>query len=138
MRSKKGFTLIEMLLVIAVIAILVAIIIPIVANSVRKANASTDAANLRANLAELNIEMASGQKTINEIVASMDTPACKLDPDAVMCVVYEEPSFVNVYFVSGSTYYSLEYLSDVATNGESSLSTAKPSFPNGTWYTIGG
>ena len=45
--NKKGFTLIEMLVVIAIIAVLVAIIIPVVSNSTTKAKAATDAANLR-------------------------------------------------------------------------------------------
>ena len=53
--NKKGFTLIEMLVVIAIIAILVAIIIPVVGNSTSKAEAATDAANLRSAKAALVI-----------------------------------------------------------------------------------
>lgn len=45
--NKKGFTLIEMLVVIAIIAILVSIIVPVVGNSTTKASAATNAANLR-------------------------------------------------------------------------------------------
>lgn len=46
-RNKKGFSLVEMLIVIAVVAILVSIIIPVVGNSKTKAAAATNAANLR-------------------------------------------------------------------------------------------
>ena len=46
-KSKKGFTLVEMLVVIAIIAVLVAIIVPTVTSSTKKAKAATDAANLR-------------------------------------------------------------------------------------------
>ena len=46
--NKKGFTLIEMLVVIAIIAILVSIIIPVVSDSTEKARESADAANIRA------------------------------------------------------------------------------------------
>lgn len=138
MRSKKGFTLVEMLVVIAIIAILVAIIIPVVNDTTRKAKASADAANLRVVLGELNVQVVDGQKTVAEILSSTDYTTSKYDPDAVLYAVYEEPGFVAVYYVNGSTYYSLDYLADVATNGESSLSTAKPSFPNGTWYMVGG
>ena len=53
--NKKGFTLIEMLVVIAIIAILVAIIIPVVGSSTTKAAAATDAANLRSAKAALTI-----------------------------------------------------------------------------------
>ena len=45
--NKKGFTLIEMLVVIAIIAVLVAIIIPTISSATTKAAAATDAANMR-------------------------------------------------------------------------------------------
>lgn len=51
--NKKGFTLIEMLVVIAIIAILVAIIIPVVAAATEKAREAADAANIRAAIAEV-------------------------------------------------------------------------------------
>ena len=53
--NKKGFTLIEMLIVIAIIAILVAIVVPAVSNSTLKAKAAADAANLRSVQAEAQI-----------------------------------------------------------------------------------
>ena len=53
--NKKGFTLVEMLVVIAIIAILVAIVIPVVGNSTEKAKEAADAANIRAAVSELSI-----------------------------------------------------------------------------------
>lgn len=53
--NKKGFTLIEMLVVIAIIAILVSIIVPVVSNSTSKAAAATNAANLRTVAAQVAI-----------------------------------------------------------------------------------
>ena len=53
LRNKKGFTLIEMLVVIAIIAVLVAIVIPVVGNSTNKAACATNAANLRSVKAEV-------------------------------------------------------------------------------------
>lgn len=52
-RNKKGFTLIEMLIVVAIIAILVAVSIPLVGSALDKAREATDAANERAFKAEL-------------------------------------------------------------------------------------
>lgn len=46
--NKKGFTLMEMLIVIAIIVILVAIAVPSFNSSLNSAKSSTDAANLRA------------------------------------------------------------------------------------------
>ena len=46
--NKKGFTLMEMMIVIAIIVILVAISIPTFSGSLEKANKATDEANLRA------------------------------------------------------------------------------------------
>jgi len=45
--SKKGFTLMEMLIVVAIIAILVAIAIPVFTSQLTKAREAVDTANLR-------------------------------------------------------------------------------------------
>ena len=64
--NKKGFTLIEMLAVIAIIAILVAIIVPAVGSSTTKANAATNAANLRSAAAAIAIEYMEGDLEADE------------------------------------------------------------------------
>lgn len=46
--DKKGFTLMEMMIVIAIIVILIAVSIPTLSGSMEKANKATDASNLRA------------------------------------------------------------------------------------------
>lgn len=137
MHNKKGFTLIEMLVVIAIIAILVAIIIPVITTATRKAKAAADAANLRVALSELNVHAVDGTKTPAEIVAIVEATDSKFDTDATMVAIYEHPGFVAVYYKNGSTYYSLDYLSDVATNGESDLPATKGNHPNSTEYTLG-
>ena len=50
--GKKGFTLMEMLIVVAIIAILIAIAIPTFTNALNKARQATDEANLRSYYAE--------------------------------------------------------------------------------------
>lgn len=62
--NKKGFTLIEMLVVIAIIAVLVSIIVPVVSNSTRKAAAATNAANLRSAAATIAIDIMSNKVTV--------------------------------------------------------------------------
>ena len=48
LRKSGGFTLVEMLIVVAIIAILVVVSIPLVGNSLDKARTATDDANVRA------------------------------------------------------------------------------------------
>ena len=143
MRNKKGFTLIEMLVVIAIIAVLVSIIIPTVSSATDKAKAATDAANLRAVYSELNIYVLTGERTIPEILNAASNPTSKYDPAAEIQAVFDAPGFIEVYYVNGSTYYGLDYLSELATNGSNSpnlatIGTAKPNVPGGTWYTVTG
>ena len=64
MKSKKGFTLIEMLIVVGIIAVLVAVSIPMVNSSLDKAKNATDAANERAAKAAIMVEYLSNNKDI--------------------------------------------------------------------------
>lgn len=56
LNNKKGFTLMEMLIVVAIIAILVAIAIPSMNASLNKARVATDEANIRAEYAEAMVD----------------------------------------------------------------------------------
>ena len=51
-RNNKGFTLAELLIVVAIIAVLVAIAIPIFTNQLEKSREATDLSNIRAAYAE--------------------------------------------------------------------------------------
>ena len=75
LRSKKGFTLMEMLIVVAIIAILIAIAIPTFASQLEKANQATDAANIRAAYAEAAINALDAADGIGKAT----TPAMKSD-----------------------------------------------------------
>jgi type IV pilus assembly protein PilA len=73
-RGYKGFTLMEMLIVIAIIAILVAIAIPIFTAQLEKAREATDAANIRAAYAEVSADaLVDGNTTANETVNATQT-----------------------------------------------------------------
>lgn len=58
--NKKGFTLAELLIVVAIIAVLVAIAIPIFTSQLEKARESTDAANIRDMYAEISVALLNG------------------------------------------------------------------------------
>lgn len=138
-RNKKGFTLIEMLVVIAIIAVLVSVIIPTVIVTTDKAAAAADAANLRNVLGHMNSVLMTQEQKIDEAAAAYTPPKSKLHPAADLYVVYTNPGVIDVYFSDGTNYYGLEYLAEVAEEGESSISTGKPTTgASDIWYKVGG
>lgn len=68
-RKKKGFTLAELLIVVAIIGVLVAISIPIFTSQLEKAREATDVANMRAAKAEASADYLS---------ADLDTSVWKI------------------------------------------------------------
>lgn len=56
-KNKKGFTLAELLIVVAIIAVLVAISIPIFTSQLEKAREATDEANIRSIYAQLSADV---------------------------------------------------------------------------------
>ncbi len=56
MKNRKGFTLMEMLIVVAIIAILIIIAIPTFNSALAKARAATDVANIRSGYAAALVE----------------------------------------------------------------------------------
>jgi len=62
-RSKKGFTLAELLIVIAILAILIAIMLPVFGAQLNKARAAADLANVRAKYSELVADAMLGDES---------------------------------------------------------------------------
>ncbi len=61
--SKKGFTLAELLIVVAIIAVLVAISIPVFSTQLEKARDATTVANLRSAYAEAAVQILDPDST---------------------------------------------------------------------------
>ena len=121
--NKKGFTLIEMLVVIAIIAILVAIVIPVVSNSTMKATAATNAANLRSYKAELTIDYLDNND-VDGSTGAITAPTLKacgdLDEDApAQYVVDEDTGDITV----GVASCGIQYFADIAETGDADNAT---------------
>ena len=63
--NKKGFTLAELLIVVAIIAVLVAIGIPIFTSQLEKSREAADAANIRVQYAQVMAEAITSDRDIN-------------------------------------------------------------------------
>lgn len=87
-QNRKGFTLAELLIVVAIIAVLVAVAIPVFSAQLEKSREATDVANIRSAYAEvvtkyLENPAASKLPTIN-VVAQQKQAGCQTSPAPVL------------------------------------------------------
>ncbi len=73
--NKKGFTMAELLIVVAIIAVLVAIAVPVFTSQLEKSREAVDAANIRAAYAEVVTESISGNSSASQTVTLKQTKA---------------------------------------------------------------
>jgi len=62
-KNNKGFTLAELLIVVAIIAVLTAIAIPVFTSQLEKSREATDLSNIRADYAEIQSALLTGDLT---------------------------------------------------------------------------
>jgi prepilin-type N-terminal cleavage/methylation domain-containing protein len=141
-KTNKGFTLMEMPIVIAVISILVSAIFPSVSASLTKAKASSDAANLRNVLGQVNTFLVNEDKFDSITASQLQTSECNTFSGAKLYVLYCDTHFVDTYYVVGNQYYGIDYFSTIAKGESSAQSTAKPTAPAGSgliyeWFEAG-
>ena len=75
-KNEKGFTLAELLIVVAIIGVLVAISIPIFTSQLEKSREAVDMANIRAAYAEVMAEaLADPDKDYSESITTKQTTA---------------------------------------------------------------
>lgn len=120
MQNRKGFTLIEMMAVIAIVAVLVSITVPIVGKARIKAQAAADAANLRsisATIATKYVTTTDGK----ELRESIENPTSQLNPGASV-VCYKVGSEVVSLYVTSVFQATLDRVQNTNPDGTSTVS----------------
>lgn len=99
--GSKGFTLVEMIVVVAILAILAGVAIPVISNSVRDANASTDASV--AHTIETSLKTSASElKNRRATQALQNAPEPKVS-DALLNV--KQPVSILTPIQSGYSFY---------------------------------
>ena len=87
LNNDKGFTLAELLIVVAIIAILVAVSIPVFTSRLEEAKKSTDLANIRAAKAAATSKYLSDEETgtfyYNAETGKLETPTSGAKPSSI-------------------------------------------------------
>lgn len=107
LQNKKGFTLMEMLIVVAIIAVLVAIAIPVFNGALTKSKEAADVANVRATYAEWQTAMLT-----ENTKAPADKDAFLKGPAGTDTLTLNYPDKLTV--TNGTTTYTASKLTDTA------------------------
>ena len=121
--SKKGFTLAELLVVVAIIAVLVAISIPVFTSQLEKAREAADEANIRSLYAQLSADV---------LTENLSTEATSVNGAASYSVTRADDGGV----VTGTATYTMTQLKSGTANGQAvvigGVSIASDAFKTGT------
>lgn len=107
LQNKKGFTLMEMLIVVAIIAVLVAIAIPVFNGALTKSKEAADVANVRATYAEWQTAMLT-----ENTKAPADKDAFLKGPAGTDTLTLNYPDKLTV--TNGTITYTASKLTDAA------------------------
>ena len=129
--KKKGFTLMEMMIVVAIIAILIAIIIPTFSGALTRANIAADEANLRAYYAESMANAILSEDgtpdSFNGDTFTVSGVQYKLKAGSAKCTVTKENQLVITYTTKDGDEITIPGTSTSKTNnGTGSDSNTNP------------
>lgn len=135
-QNKNGFTLMEMLIVIAIIAVLIAVAIPVFASQLEKAREATDLANVRSAYAQVSTEALLGdsEATVTVNLKQKQADWQSLDPVNIGGIVHSKnqgdtKNWIGVAAPNGTCVVSYKEDYGIILNWSGKADPSKPKYP---------
>lgn len=141
-QNKNGFTLMEMLIVIAIIAVLIAVAIPVFASQLEKAREATDLANVRSAYAQVSTEALLGdsEATVTVNLKQKQADWQSVDPVNIGGIVHSKSqgdteNWKGVAAPNGTCVVSYKEDYGIILNWSGKADPSKPKYPFNTTVT---
>ena len=135
-QNKNGFTLMEMLIVIAIIAVLIAVAIPVFASQLEKAREATDLANVRSAYAQVSTEALLGdsETTVTVNLKQKQADWQSVDPVNIGGIVHSKSqgdtkNWIGVAAPNGTCVVSYKEDYGIILNWSGKADPSKPKYP---------
>ena len=135
-QNKNGFTLMEMLIVIAIIAVLIAVAIPVFASQLEKAREATDLANVRSAYAQVSTEALLGdsETTVTVDLKQKQADWQSLDPVNIGGIVHSKSqgdtkNWIGVAEPNGTCVVSYKEDYGIILNWSGKADPSEPKYP---------
>lgn len=135
-QNKNGFTLMEMLIVIAIIAVLIAVAIPVFASQLEKAREATDLANVRSAYAQVSTEALLGdsEATVTVDLKQKQADWQSVDPVNIGGIVHSKSqgdtkNWIGVAEPNGTCVVSYKEDYGIILNWSGKADPSKPKYP---------
>ena len=141
-QNKNGFTLMEMLIVIAIIAVLIAVAIPVFASQLEKAREATDLANVRSAYAQVSTEALLGdsETTVTVNLKQKQADWQSVDPVNIGGIVHSKSqgdtkNWIGVAAPNGTCVVSYKEDYGIILNWSGKADPSTPEYPFNTKVT---
>ena len=135
-QNKNGFTLMEMLIVIAIIAVLIAVAIPVFASQLEKAREATDLANVRSAYAQVSTEALLGdsETTVTVDLKQKQADWQSVDPVNIGGIVHSKSqgdtkNWIGVAAPNGTCVVSYKEDYGIILNWSGKADPSEPKYP---------
>lgn len=136
-QNKNGFTLMEMLIVIAIIAVLIAVAIPVFASQLEKAREATDLANVRSAYAQVSTEalLGNSEATVTVNLKQKQADWQSVDPVNIGGIVHSKSqgdtvNWIGVAEPNGTCVVSYKEDYGIILNWSGKADPSTPKYPD--------